>query len=136
MHLPYAALLALEVLMSFTFLGYIHVPPISITYAFIPILAAGVLLGPVSATAVGAVFGLCSMYKASAYYVAAGDRIFSPFMSGSPLESLLLSVGARTLFGLLIGVLFWRVKKTKHPALGFGVIALLSRTLHSVIVMR
>lgn len=42
----FSLLLALEILMSFTFLGYIHIPPISITYAFIPILAAGVLLGP------------------------------------------------------------------------------------------
>ena len=40
----FSLLLSLEIFMSSTFLGYIHIPPISITYAFIPILAAGVLL--------------------------------------------------------------------------------------------
>ena len=34
-------LVAIELLMSFTFLGYIHIPPISVTTAYIPILIAG-----------------------------------------------------------------------------------------------
>lgn len=130
----FSLLLALEILMSFTFLGYVHIPPISITYAFIPILAAGVLLGPVPATAVGAVFGLCSMYKASAFYVMAGDRIFSPFMSATPLESLLLSVGTRALFGLSSGLLLYWARDRRHGALLLGVIAVCSRRLHSVLV--
>lgn len=36
-------LAALELLMSFTFFGYIHIPPISITFAYIPILIAASL---------------------------------------------------------------------------------------------
>ena len=36
-----AALTAIELLMSFSFLGYFHVEPISITIAFIPVLLAG-----------------------------------------------------------------------------------------------
>lgn len=44
--------------MSFTFLGYLHVQPISITFAYIPPILAGCLLGPVQATVLGAVFGL------------------------------------------------------------------------------
>ena len=39
-------LIGIELLMSFTSLGYIHIPPISITIAYIPILAAGCLYGP------------------------------------------------------------------------------------------
>ena len=112
----FSLLLALEILMSFTFLGYIHIPPISITYAFIPILAAGVLLGPAPATVVGAVFGLCSMYKASAFYVMEGDRIFSPFINGTPAESFLLSVGTRVLFGLMAGLLLCWAKRRRHPS--------------------
>lgn len=130
----FSLLLSLEILMSSTFLGYIHIPPISITYAFIPILAAGVLLGPAPATVVGAVFGLCSMYKASAFYVMEGDRIFSPFISGTPAESFLLSVGTRVLFGLTAGLLLCWAKRRRRPGFWLGVVAMCSRRLHSVIV--
>lgn len=91
----FAMLIALEFLMSFTFLGYIHIPPISITTAYIPILVAACILGVSQAAVVGTVFGLCSMYKASATYVMASDMVFSPFLSGAPVKSLLLSVGTR-----------------------------------------
>lgn len=101
------ALVGLELLMSFSFLGYVHVEPISITFSYIPVMLAGALLGIPDAVAVGAVFGLASMWKAGANYVLPTDQLFSPVMSGHPLESLLLSVGARMLFGLLIGLLFY-----------------------------
>ena len=72
---PYllAVLIAVELLMSFSFLGYIHIEPISITSAYVPVLLAGALLGPAEAAAVGAVFGLASMWKAAAGYVMAAD---------------------------------------------------------------
>ena len=100
------SLIAVELLMSFSFLGYLHIAPISITFAYLPILAAGCLLGPLESTILGMVFGLASMWKASASYVMAGDKVFSPLWSGSPLESVLLSVGVRMLFGLVIGLLY------------------------------
>lgn len=62
-------LIAVELLMSFTFLGYIHIPPISVTTAYIPILAAGCLFSPVQSVIIGIVFGITSMYKASASFV-------------------------------------------------------------------
>lgn len=66
-------LCAIELLMSFSFFGYFHIEPISITTAYIPVLVAGALMGPFEAAAVGAVFGLASMWKASASYVMATD---------------------------------------------------------------
>ncbi len=48
-------LAALEILISFTFLGYFHIPPISITFAYIPVVMAAYLLGPVGAAVIGAV---------------------------------------------------------------------------------
>ena len=60
---------------------------------------------------VGAVFGLASMYKASASYVLPADAVFSPFLSGSPVASFLLSVGTRVFFGLVIGLAFFSRKK-------------------------
>lgn len=127
-------LLAAELLMSFTFFGYIHLPPISITFAYIPVLLAGCFLGVPQATAVGFLFGLASLYKASAYYVQPFDQLFSPFFSGTPLQSFLLSVGTRTLFGLLVGLLFLAAKKSKHTRLWIAVLAILSSRLHALLV--
>lgn len=72
-------LIALELFMSFSFLGYIHIEPISMTFSYIPVLIAGCVLGPKESTITGTVFGLASMWKASALYVTRGDAIFSPF---------------------------------------------------------
>lgn len=127
-------LIAVEVLLSFTLFGYIHIPPISITTAFIPILIAGCLLGPLESTVLGFVFGLSSMFKASAGYVQAFDQLFSPFRSGMPLQSLVLSVGTRTLFGLLTGLAFYAARKSRVPRLWYSVIAALSPTVHGLLV--
>lgn len=127
-------LIAIELLMSFTFLGYIHISPISITTAYIPILITGCLLGPVQTTVVGMVFGLASMFKATAHYVMPVDQIFSPFLSGNPLGSILLSVGARTLFGLITGLLFAFIKKKKHFRIWMGVFCAIGPKLHAGLV--
>ena len=100
-----ATMVAVELLMSFSFLGYFHIEPISITIAYIPVLIAGALGGPAESLVVGCAFGLASMWKASATYVMDFDQLFSPFLSGHPWESLFLSVGARALFGLAVGLL-------------------------------
>ena len=129
-----AAVVAAELFMSFSFLGYIHIEPLSITMVYIPVLAAGILLGPKEAAGVGAVFGLASLWKASAFYVGAGDAIFSPVRSGKPLESLLLSVGTRTLFGLLSGLLFAWAKRRRHPLPWIAAAASAGRLLHTTLV--
>ena len=84
-------LAAFEILMSFTFLGYVHIPPISVTFAYIPILIAALLLGTWQSAAIGAIFGLASMYKSTAYYILPADMLFSPFMSGNPIGSFILA---------------------------------------------
>lgn len=127
-------LAALELLMSFTFFGYLHIPPISITFAYIPVLIAACVLNPAASAAMGLIFGLASMYKATAQYVMPTDMIFSPFMSGFPLKSLLLAVGARVLFGLLEGWLFAGTKKLRHSKIWIGIVAAISPKLHGIIV--
>jgi len=108
-------LIALELLMAFTSLGYIHVPPISIALAYIPILFAGALCGVRESLLMGLAFGLTSLCKASVTYALPADAAFSPFGSGKPMESLLLSVGTRTLYGLLIGLLYRRAAESRRP---------------------
>lgn len=123
-----------ELFMSFSFLGYIHIEPISITFVYIPVMLAGCLLGPKEATILGAVFGLASMWKATAFYVSPGDALFSPVMSGKPVESLLLSIGSRTLFGLVMGLLYQWARNAKHDILGILLVTSLGRIVHAVLV--
>ena len=127
-------LIAIELLLSFTFLGYIHIPPISITTAYIPILIAGCLFGPAESLLIGFVFGLSSMYKASASYVLPSDAAFSPFLSPAPVNSILLSVGVRMLFGLLIGLAFSFASKRKHPRIWRVIISTVAPKFHSLLV--
>ena len=127
-------LVAVELLMSFSFLGYFHFDPISVTTAYLPVLLAGALAGPTEATIVGAVFGLSSMWKASASYVMAADQLFSPFFSSNPVGSLFLSVGSRVLFGLITGSLYWIARKLRRPWLGVAVVSFLGRMIHSLLV--
>lgn len=130
----FGLLLAIEIIMSFTFLGFIHINPISLTTAYIPIVVAGCLFGPFESTMIGLVFGLASMYKASALYVVSDDRIFSPLHSGNPIGSILLSVGARALFGFLIGYLFSIVKRWKHKKAGIWILSIIAQWLHGFLV--
>lgn len=130
----FTALVAIELLMSFTFLGYVHIPPISVTFAYIPIIVTACLLGPWQSTAMGAVFGAASMYKACASYVLPADGIFSPIHSGSPLKSILLAIGTRALFGLIIGLIFQVAKKQKHFRVWIAAATLIAPELHALIV--
>lgn len=130
----FVILIAMELLMSFTFMGYLHIPPISVTIAYLPILVAACLYRPAQAVIVGLVFGAASMYKASATYVMAADAVFSPFLSGNPAGSILLSVGTRVLYGLLIGFLFLFAKRQKHCRICIGAICAVAPKLHSLLV--
>lgn len=133
-HYILGILLSVEWIMSFTFLGYIHIPPISITTAHIPIVVIACLFGPVESSIAGLFFGLGSMYKASALYVMPGDRIFSPFQTDFPVGSILLSVGTRVLFGFLIGCLFKIVNKSRYRWAGKSFAALIATPLHALLV--
>lgn len=127
-------LIALELIMSSTFLGYIHVPPISVATAYIPVVVIGCLFGTAQSAFAGLIFGFGSMYKASALYVMADDRLFSPFQSGAPLESLILSVGTRLLFGVLTGLLFAWSRKRKHAQFFKCLTAFIAPKLHAFLV--
>lgn len=127
-------MIAVEFFMSFSFMGYVHIAPISLTFVYIPVMVAGCILGPKNSTIVGAVFGIASMWKASAFYVAARDAIFSPVMSEKPFASILLSVGSRALFGLIIGLLYRVAKNSRHPIAGILLVSTVGRTIHTVLV--
>lgn len=107
----FVILLAVEVVLAFSTLGYIVIPPLSLTFVHIPVLICALLFGPAEGAISGLVFGLTSMWKASVTATAYADIIFSPFISGHPVRSVLLSIVTRMAFGAVAGWLFSYAKK-------------------------
>ena len=130
----FCALVLFELLMSSSFLGYIHVPPISITIAYLPVLIAAISLGIPQALALGVIFGLSSAYKASVYYISAGDMAFSPILSLNPLSSMILAVGSRAVFAVIIGILCQLALKTNYKIALCALVGLLTPKLQALCV--
>ena len=116
------ALMALEVIFAFSYLGFIIIPPISITTMHLLVLIAAMVLGTKESVAVSMVFALTSIWQAGVSGVQYSDIIFSPFDSGAPLRSLVLN-SARPIGGFAAGALYnlCFAKERKHP---YGCIAL------------
>lgn len=125
-----------EIMVSFSPLGFIPMQPITITTAHLPVIVAALWGGPVGGAIVGAVFGLCSMWKAEVFFATPIDVLFAPFASGTFLPSLMLSLGSRIMFGLLAGLLFLLVLQNirKCKLLAVALLAVVVDRLHAVCV--
>ena len=60
-----AMLIAIQAILTFTPLGFIMIPPISITIMHIPVIIGAVTMGPLFGGILGASFGVMSMLKAT-----------------------------------------------------------------------
>lgn len=58
-----ALLIALLAVLTFTPLGYLVVPPVSITFLHIPVIIGAILLGPKSGALLGFAFGITAMVR-------------------------------------------------------------------------
>lgn len=125
---------AIELLLAFSSFGYIIIKPLAITMMPIPVIIGAFFLGPLEGMALGGIFGLTSMWKASISGVSYVDSIFSPFNSGAPFSSVILSVGTRMAFGFLAGIIFKSVEWSKYKKLAVSVAAFLSDMVHSFLV--
>ena len=106
-----AMLIAIQAILTFTPLGFIMIPPISITIMHIPVIIGAVTMGPLFGGILGASFGVMSMLKATFAAASPADIIFSPFISGTPVQSLILCVVPRILLGVIAAWLFIGLKK-------------------------
>lgn len=84
-------------------LGYIPIPPLTITTMHIPVLVAALLEGPVIGSFVGLIFGLSSMYTAA--------TIFAGWPTAFPFLNPLVSVFPRILIGICAYYAYAGVKK-------------------------
>ncbi len=131
-----AILIALEAVLTFTPLGFIMVPPISITLMHIPVIVGAVLMGPVDGGILGLSFGVFSMIKASTAAASPADMAFSPFLSGEPVSSIVMCIIPRILLGVIAGALYLLLsKKIKNGVLSMGISAVAATFCHSMMVL-
>ena len=127
-------LMALEAVFAFSYLGYIELPRISTTTQHVLVIVAAMMLGARGSVAVALVFAATSMWIGT-YTASQLDRLFSPFVSGMPLGSLMLAA-ARVVFAAVCGGLYglYFRKPRRHVYLGIGGIAVVSTFLHGLCI--
>ena len=112
------------------------IPPISITIMHIPVIIGAVTMGPLFGGILGASFGVMSMLKATFAAASPADIIFSPFISGTPVQSLILCVVPRILLGVIAAWLFIGLKKLiKNETASIGLSAGIATLCHSAMVL-
>lgn len=95
-----ALMIAIVFLMSFTPLGYIRTPGLSVTLLTVPVAVGAVILGPTGGAVCGLAFGLTSFYQC--FSSAFGTML----LSINPVGAFCTSVIPRVLEGWLTGLLF------------------------------
>ena len=127
-------LLASELVLAFSSVGFINIPPVSITTLHIPVLLAALFFGKEAGAVLGLVFGLASIWKASVLPFVEANAAFSPFLSPDPWGSLVTSVGARVVFGWAAGCIFQALKRRLPEGAAVAAGTVLASYLHSLLV--
>lgn len=129
-------LIALLAVLALTPLGFIMIPPVSITIMHIPVIIGAVLLGPLDGGILGGAFGVMSMLKATFSAASPVDIMFSPFISGKPLQSLVMCIVPRILLGVIAGCVFLAFRKAgKQGPVSMGISAGVAALSHSLLVL-
>ena len=96
--------IAIELIMAMTPIGYLSLGAISITTMHIPVIFAGILLGPTEGAILGFVFGMTSFLKAT-FAPTITSFCFSPFYSVGEFQggigSLIICFVPRILVGIV-----------------------------------
>lgn len=132
----YALLMALLAVLGFTPLGFVIVPPVSITIMHIPVILGAVLFGPGCGALLGLEFGLISMVRAVMTPTPPIDMLFSPAASGAPFWSVVMCILPRVLLGAVAGALFLALRGfLKNERLSAGLSAAVAAACHTVGVL-
>lgn len=131
-----ALLSAIEILLTFTPLGFIPLPMISVTTLHIPVIIGAVLLGPLDGAILGGVMGLCSMFKATFMPTSVTSYLISPFSSGNPLGTLIMALGSRIMIGVVAGYVYLLLKKKKVPtSISIGISAFCGTITNTILFL-
>lgn len=135
-----ALLTAIMIVMAFTPLGYIPLPFMNATTMHIPVILGACLLGPKVGAALGGVFGVTSVIKAT-IQPNITSFVFTPFYSFNPQFhgnglSLIVAIVPRILIGLIAGLAFQALTKAvKGRAASFAIAGFIGSMVNTVGVM-
>lgn len=131
-----ALLTALLMVLTIFNIGFINYGVISITILHIPVIIGSILMGPYYGGTLGLIFGVLSMLNATFRGVTPVDLMFSPFASGLPLQSIVMSVVPRVLLGVIPALLYRLLhKKIKNRPVVIGISAAVASLLHTAGVL-
>lgn len=122
-----AAFAALIILLAFTpGLGYIPLGFINATTVHIPVILGAILLGPKYGAFLGAIFGLTSLINNSFINPNLTSFVFSPFVSGGGIKSIIICFVPRILVGVVAYFVFISIKKLLKDRKGSVSVALVT----------
>jgi uncharacterized membrane protein len=87
---------ALVIVLGLTGIGFIRIPPISVTVMHVPVIIGAILEGPIVGSVIGLLFGIFSLIQAA-------------IAPGSPLDAAFLNPFISILPRIFIGVFAWLV---------------------------
>lgn len=134
-----AFFVAIEVLMGFTPIGYIPLGILNITTMHLPVILAGILVGPSFGAGMGFVFGLTSLLHAT-FSPNITAFVFSPFITIAGIHgnfySLLICFLPRIFLGWFSGMMYSflrnRIQNTSVCAM---LTAVINTLIHTVLVL-
>ncbi len=121
----FALLVALEVVMSLTPLGFLDLGFLSASLLTIPVAVGAILLGTAASTLLGLTFGVISFIKG---FSSAAPMTVAMYAMSIP-ASFVVAVVGRVLMGLCTGLLVAAVRKVKPKGIWDNVVGSLAAPL-------
>ena len=122
-------LIAIELILAYTPLGYFKTAGLEITFLMIPVVVAGITMGPLAGSIVGSVFGLTS------FATCFGTSVFGAMMlSINPIYTFIVCVPTRILAGYFAGLIY-KVLKSKNTNIPLLVTSLLGPISNTIFFM-
>ena len=131
-----ALFLAIIIILAFTPLGYIPLGIITPTTMHIPVIVAGIVMGPKKGAITGFMFGLTSFLRASFFAPTITSFLFSPLYPGGNAWSLVICFVPRILIGIVAYYVYIGVKRLiKNSAVSMAVAGAMGSITNTVLVM-
>ena len=122
----FALLVAVEVVMSLTPLGFLHLGFLDASLLTIPVAVAAILIGPWASTLLGFTFGIISFIKGFSSTAPMTIAMYSVSIPGA----FVVAVVGRVLMGLCTGLLVRAVQKvTKKTSIADNIVGSLAAPL-------
>lgn len=123
---------SLEVIFAFSYLGYMDFHSVSTINLHVLVIVTAMMFGIHGAVPVAIVFALTSMW-AGTMATNLIDQIFSPWISGNPIGSIILGI-IRLLFAVISSSIFrfYFSKERKYQYLHISAIAIFTTALYSL----